>query len=108
MRGGSFLPNRRDPDILCPPKSLSPDIKFGTISVRTFYWAVIDSYEKSKEASAESATVKVPFFIYPMRICMLDWVMSMTHFGQKCKSPPLKCLSRTGIESETSAAQATA
>jgi hypothetical protein len=24
---GSFLPNRRDPDILNPPKSLSPDLK---------------------------------------------------------------------------------
>jgi hypothetical protein len=24
---GSFLPNRRDPDILQPPKSLSPDLK---------------------------------------------------------------------------------
>ena len=73
MRGGSFLPNRRDPDILCPPKSLSPDIKFGTISVRTFYWAVIDSYEKSKEASAESATVKVPFFLSTQCGCMLKF-----------------------------------
>jgi hypothetical protein len=26
---GSFLPNRRDPDILNPPKSLSPDLKEG-------------------------------------------------------------------------------
>jgi len=82
---GSFLPNRRDPDILCPPKSLSPDIKFGTISVRTFYWAVMDSYEKSKEASAESATVKAP----PIVVIQLYWrefffTMSVNnlHFAQ--------------------------
>ena len=30
---GAFLPNRREPNILNPPKSLSPDLKFG-------YWAV--------------------------------------------------------------------
>ena len=41
---GAYLPNRRDPDILNPPKSLSPDLKFGTISVRKFYWAVMDAW----------------------------------------------------------------
>jgi len=43
---GSFLPNRRNPDILCPPKSLSPDLKFGCISVSKFYWSVMDTYTK--------------------------------------------------------------
>jgi len=43
---GSFLPNRRNPDILCPPKSLSPDLKFGCISVAKFYWSVMDTYTK--------------------------------------------------------------
>ena len=46
---GSFLPNRREPDILNPPKSLSPDLKFGCISVRKFYWAVMDAWNEVNE-----------------------------------------------------------
>ena len=42
---GSFLPNRRDPDILCNPKSLSPDLKFGCLSIKTFYWAIQDAFD---------------------------------------------------------------
>ena len=49
---GSFLPNRRDPDILKPPKSLSPDLKFGCISVKMFYWAIMDAFQQ----------VGLPFF----------------------------------------------
>jgi len=48
---GSFLPNRRDPDILCPPKSLSPDLKFGCLSVKTFYWAIYDAFHQINEGS---------------------------------------------------------
>jgi len=68
---GSFLPNRRDPDILCPPKSLSPDIKFGTISVRTFYWGIMDAYVESKKNSKGSAdsTLKAP----PIIVIQLYW-----------------------------------
>ena len=46
---GSFLQYRRDPDILNPPKSLSPDLKFGCISVRKFYWAVMDTWDEVTE-----------------------------------------------------------
>ena len=60
---GSFLPNRRDPDILCPPKSLSPDIKFGTISVRTFYWGIMDAYVESKKNAKDSADSTLKVFI---------------------------------------------
>jgi len=67
---GSFLPNRRDPDILCPPKSLSPDIKFGTISVRTFYWGIMDAYVESKKSMAsEGNPVKAP----PIIVIQLYW-----------------------------------
>jgi len=45
----SFLPNRREPDILNAPKSLSPDLKFGCISVRKFYWAVMDAWGEVNE-----------------------------------------------------------
>jgi len=44
FENGGFLPNRRDPDILCPTKSLSPDLKFGCISVRLFYWSIMDLF----------------------------------------------------------------
>jgi len=47
--GGSFLPNRREPDILNPPKSLSPDLKFGCISVKRFYWDVMDAWNEVHE-----------------------------------------------------------
>lgn len=47
----SFLPNRRNPDLLCPPKSLSPDLRFGTLSVRKFYWGVMDAYKESQEGT---------------------------------------------------------
>ena len=43
---GAFLPNRREPDILNPPKSLSPDLKFGNLSVKKFYWAVMDAWNE--------------------------------------------------------------
>ncbi|CAB4060431.1 CRY [Lepeophtheirus salmonis] len=43
FRKGRYLPNRRSPDILCPPKSLSPDLRFGCLSVRKFYWGIIDA-----------------------------------------------------------------
>ena len=44
FRVHSYLPNRRDPDILSPPKSLSPDLRFGALSIRKFYWSVMDTY----------------------------------------------------------------
>ena len=44
----SFLPNRRNPELLRPPKSLSPDLRFGSLSIRKFYWGVMDSYKKSQ------------------------------------------------------------
>ena len=30
---------------LSPPKSLSPDFRFGCLSVKTFYWAIMDAFE---------------------------------------------------------------
>lgn len=51
FKKNSFLPNRIDPDILCPPRSLSPDLKFGCLSIRKFYWAVMDTFEKSRQSN---------------------------------------------------------
>ena len=47
----SFLPNRRNPELLCPPKSLSPDLRFGSLSIRKFYWGVMDAFKKSQEGT---------------------------------------------------------
>ena len=44
----SFLPNRRNPELLRPPKSLSPDLRFGSLSIRKFYWGVMDAFKKSQ------------------------------------------------------------
>ena len=46
FKEGSYMPNRRDPDIFNPPKSLSPDLKFGCLSVRKFYWASMDAWQE--------------------------------------------------------------
>ena len=54
FRVNSYLPNRRDPDILCPPKSLSPDLRFGTLSVRKFYWSVMDTYNAVPNLGTET------------------------------------------------------
>ena len=49
FNAGSYLPNQRNPDILCPPKSLSPDLRFGAISVRRFYWGLMDAFKASQK-----------------------------------------------------------
>ena len=34
-------------------------------------------------------------FSQKLKICMLDLMVPITHFGQKCKGHPPKCVSRT-------------
>lgn len=65
FKRGTFLPNQRDPDVLCPPKSLSPDLRFGSLSVRKFYWGVLDAFKKSQQ------NTKKPF--NPRIISQLLW-----------------------------------
>ena len=50
---GSFLPNQRDPDILCPPMSLSPALRFGALSVRKFYWGIKDTFRQSQQKKSK-------------------------------------------------------
>ena len=49
----SLLPNRRNPELLCPPKSLSPDLRFGSLSIRKFYWGVMAAFRKSQEGTSK-------------------------------------------------------
>lgn len=51
FKKNKFLPNRINPDILCPPRSLSPDLKFGCLSIRKFYWGVMDAFEISRQGT---------------------------------------------------------
>lgn len=37
---GQCLPNQLNPDLTGPPMSLSPHLRFGSLSVRHFYWAI--------------------------------------------------------------------
>jgi len=53
FKGNSFLPNRRNPQLLCPPKSLSPDLRFGSLSIRKFYWRVMDAFKESQRGTAK-------------------------------------------------------
>ncbi|XP_049869522.1 cryptochrome-1 isoform X2 [Pectinophora gossypiella] len=43
---GSYLPTHGNPDLLGPPISLSPALRFGCLSVRKFYWAVQDLFHQ--------------------------------------------------------------
>ncbi|XP_041978712.1 cryptochrome-1 [Aricia agestis] len=43
---GSYLPTHGNPDLLGPPVSLSPALRFGCLSVRRFYWALQDLYHQ--------------------------------------------------------------
>ena len=40
------MPNQYRPDLVGPPLSLSPHLRFGTLSVRRFYWGIRDAYTK--------------------------------------------------------------
>ncbi|XP_063234369.1 cryptochrome-1 [Bacillus rossius redtenbacheri] len=44
FRQGFYLPNVALPDLLGPPTSQSPALRFGCLSVRRFYWSVHDLY----------------------------------------------------------------
>ncbi|KAJ9600817.1 hypothetical protein L9F63_001029 [Diploptera punctata] len=44
FRQGSYLPNQAQPDLLGPPTSQSPALRFGCLSVRRFYWDIHDLY----------------------------------------------------------------
>ncbi|KAL9895760.1 circadian regulator cryptochrome [Glossina fuscipes fuscipes] len=45
FKRGYYLPNQANPNILETPKSMSPHLRFGCLSVRKFYWAVHDLFE---------------------------------------------------------------
>ena len=40
------MPNQFRPDLVGPPFSLSPQLRFGCVSVRKFYWGLRDTFTK--------------------------------------------------------------
>ncbi|KAG7302510.1 hypothetical protein JYU34_012424 [Plutella xylostella] len=43
---GSYLPTHGSPDLLGPPISLSPALRFGCLSVRRFYWSLQEVFRR--------------------------------------------------------------
>lgn len=54
FKRGSYLPNQACPDLVGPPSSLSPHLRFGCLSVRRFYYAVHDLFNKVRTPSSSS------------------------------------------------------
>ncbi|KAK7109435.1 cryptochrome-1-like [Littorina saxatilis] len=44
FKQGRYMPNQSNPDLTGLPMSLSPHLRFGTVSVRRFYWAIRQAY----------------------------------------------------------------
>ncbi|XP_004529289.1 cryptochrome-1 isoform X1 [Ceratitis capitata] len=45
FKGGYYLPNQANPNIVESPKSMSAHLRFGCLSVRRFYWSVHDLFK---------------------------------------------------------------
>ena len=43
---GLCLPNQLNPDLTGMPMSLSPHLRFGSLSIRRFYWELKDLFHK--------------------------------------------------------------
>ncbi|XP_074599491.1 circadian regulator cryptochrome [Brevipalpus obovatus] len=54
---GDYLPTQMEPNILEQPKSLSPALRHGCLSVREFYWAVNDLYDSLYQDSTKPRIV---------------------------------------------------
>ncbi|ELU12703.1 hypothetical protein CAPTEDRAFT_226189 [Capitella teleta] len=52
FKGGFLQPNQYRPDLIGPPLTLSPHLRFGCLSVRYFYWAIHDIYSEVREELA--------------------------------------------------------
>ncbi|XP_070532664.1 cryptochrome-1-like [Ptychodera flava] len=46
FKAGYCLPNQYQPDLLGPPMSLSPYLRFGCVSVRKFYWKIMEVFNE--------------------------------------------------------------
>ncbi|XP_077288717.1 circadian regulator cryptochrome [Arctopsyche grandis] len=51
---GSFLPTHSNLDLLGPPISLSPALRFGCLSIRKFYWGIRDLFNQVHGNSLEA------------------------------------------------------
>ncbi|XP_078000467.1 cryptochrome-1-like [Glandiceps talaboti] len=49
FKAGYCLPNQYKPDLLGPPMSLSPYLRFGCISIRKFYWKIMEVFKEVRK-----------------------------------------------------------
>ena len=54
FKRGVYMPNQACPDLVGPPTSLSAHLRFGCLSVRRFYYAVHDLFERIKSTEMPS------------------------------------------------------
>ncbi|XP_050684342.1 cryptochrome-1 isoform X2 [Leptidea sinapis] len=82
---GSYLPTHSSPDLLGPPVSLSPALRFGCLSVRKFYWAVQDLFIEVHKGRMSSA----PFITGQLIWREYFYTMSVNnpHYGQMAGNP---------------------
>ena len=87
FRKGNFLPNRRNPDILCPPKSLSPDLRFGCLSVRKFYWDIQSIYDEIVTGEKEDG--EAPHIVIQLLWREFFYTMSVNnpYYGEMDRNP---------------------
>jgi cryptochrome len=52
FRGGYYLPNQANPNVLRQSTSISAALRFGCLSVRKFYWKVHDLFKTVKKDTA--------------------------------------------------------
>lgn len=54
---GYYLPNQAVPNLLTPPTSMSPALRFGCLSTRKFYWDIHDLFLNVQKKNAVKSAI---------------------------------------------------
>jgi cryptochrome len=57
IKVGVVMPNQSKPDLLGPPSSMSAALRHGCLSVRRFYWGILDLYNAIHQGQATSGAI---------------------------------------------------
>ncbi|PVD30350.1 hypothetical protein C0Q70_09614 [Pomacea canaliculata] len=100
---GQCLPNQLNPDLTGLPLSLSPHLRFGSLSVRRFYWAIHDAFKEVSQCEEVPTSITGQLiwreYFYcmsvnnPMYNCMegnpicldIDWYQNQEQFEKWSK-----------------------
>ncbi|XP_069134866.1 cryptochrome-1-like isoform X2 [Argopecten irradians] len=66
-----MLPNQFLPDLIGPPTSMSPHLRFGCVSVRFFYWGIHDLYKEVRQSRLLYNT--------ELSLCRIGFVVAMEY-----------------------------